>query len=320
MNSPRLLLATLALVATSLFAEDPTTTGAALQAPNEPVVYPLIRVDVEMVAVPFDKGMELLPNLRDPGSIDGAVSQIQKLIASGGATLIGWPELITKSGQRAVTEDIQEVRYATDFVKHRIISTDKFPQDAVVRQGAGAPVPTEFETRNAGITLEVEPVIGPDGVTIDLNLVPQYVRLIDMPVVAMGRDRNDHEWHIDQPRFYTAKTTTSVTLTSGHRMLLAQFRGPEGGDQILFFILKAEVVPSPKQNHKSREVTPAIRTTARTKSSFLAQPATSRQTKCPTAGCPVQPSSSAPCSAPSAGPSPPFVPWPSCRSPLRASN
>ena len=35
--------------------------------------------------------------------------------------------------------------------------------------------PTAFETRNTGVTLEVEPVVGPDGVTIDLNLVPQVV-------------------------------------------------------------------------------------------------------------------------------------------------
>ncbi len=33
--------------------------------------------------------------------------------------------------------------------------------------------PTKFETRNTGVTLEVEPVVGPDGVTIDLNLLPE---------------------------------------------------------------------------------------------------------------------------------------------------
>src|SRR4029079_9017697 len=35
--------------------------------------------------------------------------------------------------------------------------------------------PTAFETRNTGVTLEVEPVVGADGYTIDLNLVPQVV-------------------------------------------------------------------------------------------------------------------------------------------------
>ena len=35
--------------------------------------------------------------------------------------------------------------------------------------------PTSFTTRNTGVTLEVEPVVGPDGYTIDLSLVPQVV-------------------------------------------------------------------------------------------------------------------------------------------------
>ncbi|HEY3899263.1 MAG TPA: hypothetical protein VGM54_11650 [Chthoniobacter sp.] len=234
MKSPRLLLATLTLVAFPLFAE-------------EPAPFLMVRIDVEMVAVPFDKGLELLPNLRDPGSIDGAMSQIQRLVASGGATLIGWPEVITKSGQRAVTEDIQEVRYAAEFASRKTTSGDKSVQETTAPQHSGAPVPTEFETRNAGITLEVEPVIGPDNTTLDLNLVPQYVRLLDKPEAAAGFDQNGHEWHIEQPRFYTAKTTTSVTLLSGHRMLLAQFRGPEGGKEMLLFILKAEVVPVAKK-------------------------------------------------------------------------
>src|SRR5207237_5114707 len=39
----------------------------------------------------------------------------------------------------------------------------------------GPSTPSNFETRNTGVTLEVEPVVGPDGVTIDLNLVPQVV-------------------------------------------------------------------------------------------------------------------------------------------------
>jgi hypothetical protein len=243
MKSPHYILAALTLVASALFGEEPKAPVAVLlgMPPQAPV---MVRVDVEMVAVPFDKGLELLPNLRDPGSIDGAISQIQKLIASGGAMLIGWPEVITHSGQRAVAEDIQEVRYASGFASEKTTSSDKVVTETTAPQHFGAPVPTGIETRNVGITLEVEPVVGPDGSTIDLNLVPQYVRLIDMQVVAVGANRNGREWRIEQPRFYTAKTTTSVMLKSGQRMLLAQFRGLDGNDKILFFILRAEVLPS----------------------------------------------------------------------------
>ena len=35
--------------------------------------------------------------------------------------------------------------------------------------------PTNFEKRNTGVTLTVEPIIGPDSFTIDLNLTPQVV-------------------------------------------------------------------------------------------------------------------------------------------------
>ena len=35
--------------------------------------------------------------------------------------------------------------------------------------------PQDWETRNTGVTLEVEPVVGGDATTIDLNLIPQVV-------------------------------------------------------------------------------------------------------------------------------------------------
>jgi hypothetical protein len=233
MKSP---LLTPILVALSL-----TTLSAFAQVPEAPVV----RVEVQMVSMPLEKGLPLLPNLRDTGSIEGAFSQIQKMIAAGEATLVGWPEVVTKSGQRAATEDIQEVRYATEFDPQPTPTPSNgaektAPKPAEPPHG-GAPVPTAFETRNTGATLEVEPVIGPDGKTIDVNLAPSYVRLLEMAVVAKGRDANGHDWKIEQPRFYAAKTTTSLTLLSGQHVLLAEFRGPEGSDQIQFFILKAEV-------------------------------------------------------------------------------
>jgi len=239
MKSPLRLLAVLTFTALTAFA----------QVPEAPVV----RIEVQMVSMPLEKGLPLLPNLRDTGSIEGAFSQIQKMIAAGEATLNGWPEVVTKSGQRAVTEDIQEVRYASAYGPHPAPASPASGAEKAVPAPApaeplhnGAPLPTEFETRNAGSTLEVEPVIGPDGKTIDLNLAPQNVRLLDFVTAAKGRDANGHDWKIEQPRFYTAKTTTSLTVLSGQHVLLAEFRGPEGSDQIQFFILKAEVKATPK--------------------------------------------------------------------------
>ena len=148
MKSPLFFLIALSLTVLSAFA----------QVPEAPVV----RVEVQMVSMPLEKGLPLIPNLRDAGSIEGAFSQIQKMIAAGEATLNGLPEVVTKSGQRAVTEDIQEVRYATEYGPHPPAtpptSGAEKPAPAPPEPiHSGAPVPTAFETRNTGATLEVEP-------------------------------------------------------------------------------------------------------------------------------------------------------------------
>lgn len=194
-----------------------------------------IRIEVQMVAVPQAKALELLPNLRDAGSTEYAFSEIQKMIARGEAKLIAWPEVTTRSGQRAVTEDIEEVRYATQFDKKQPPSPRPKRKSAKQKDaravGQSAEVPSAFETRNIGVTLEVEPSVSEDGKAVNLKIIPQHVRLLGFKT--------------EQPQFYTTKTTTSLTVASGQRVLLASFRVTEPADHLEFFILKAEVLPSP---------------------------------------------------------------------------
>src|SRR5262249_26156777 len=103
---------------------------------------------------------------------------IRALNQKKGIDLLSAPRLTTKSGQRAVIEVVREFRYPTQF------DPPKIPESVGSTSGqiggtTSVPItpttPTGFETRNTGVTLEVEPVVGPDGVTIDLNLVPQVV-------------------------------------------------------------------------------------------------------------------------------------------------
>ena len=99
--------------------------------------------------------------------------------------------------------------------------------------------PGHFETRNTGVTLEVEPVVGPDGVTIDLNLVPQVVEFegfinYGSPILApsssflntvTGGLINSPQSVltpnvINQPIFSTRKVTTSVSVWDGQTVVL----------------------------------------------------------------------------------------------------
>src|SRR5438105_3793366 len=161
---------------------------------------------------------------------------IRALNQKKGIDLLSAPKVTTKSGQRAIIELVREFRYPTEFTQPQL------PQiassgTAAVNPITGLPIATtvpvvvtpttqtKFETRNTGVTLEVEPVVGADGATIDLNLIPQVVEFegfinYGSPINAVGVNTMAGisvsqpilltENVINQPIFSTRKVTTSV--------------------------------------------------------------------------------------------------------------
>src|SRR5438128_5533704 len=158
-----------------------------------------------------------------------------------GVDLLSAPKVTTKSGQRAIIEIVREFRYPTAFTPPQIptltttTSTTIVGQNPVVPVVAAPSTPQTFETRNTGVTLEVEPVVGPDGVTIDLNLVPQVVEFegfinYGSPINAIGISTiagisvsapiTLTQNVINQPIFSTRKVTTNVSVWDGQTVVL----------------------------------------------------------------------------------------------------
>src|SRR5438128_8386581 len=105
---------------------------------------------------------------------------IRALNQKKGIDLLSAPKITTKSGQRAVIEIVREFRYPTQFTEPKVPDiqgrgSSTSTSTTIALPVVGPSTPSNFETRNTGVTLEVEPVVGPDGITIDLNLVPQVV-------------------------------------------------------------------------------------------------------------------------------------------------
>jgi type II secretory pathway component GspD/PulD (secretin)/tetratricopeptide (TPR) repeat protein len=163
---------------------------------------------------------------------------IRALNQKKGVDLLSAPKVTTKSGQRAVIEIVREFRYPTTFTQPQVPSIGT---STVVTGSQVVPVvvtpttPQTFETRNTGVTLEVEPVVGPDGVTIDLNLVPQVVEFegfinYGSPINAVGVNtvgvisRSQPvlltENVINQPVFSTRKVTTNVSVWDGQTVVI----------------------------------------------------------------------------------------------------
>jgi len=180
------------------------------------------------------------------GAIAGVFSDPQfQIVMRGlnqkqGVDLLSSPKVTTKSGQRAVIEVIREFRYPTEFTPPQIPQTFGNPLavGAAATSSTGSfPVtpttPTAFETRNTGVTLEVEPVVGPDGYTIDLSLVPQVVEFEGFinygspitssatnPLTGVATQTVITPNVINQPIFSTRKITTSVSVFDGSTVML----------------------------------------------------------------------------------------------------
>jgi general secretion pathway protein D len=167
---------------------------------------------------------------------------IRALHQKKGVDLLSAPRVTTKSGQRAVIEIVREFRYPTQFQPPQIpqnfgsLSSGPAITAGQTSTSSTFPVtpttPTAFETRNTGVTLEVEPVVGPDGVTIDLNLVPQVVEFegfinygspiqtFSTNLVGVSTPQVITENVINQPIFSARKVTTSVSVWDGQTVVL----------------------------------------------------------------------------------------------------
>ena len=169
---------------------------------------------------------------------------IRALNQKKGIDLLSAPRVTTKSGQRAVIEIVREFRYPTQFQPPQIPQTvgntgSNLTTGATQSVPITPTTPTAFETRNTGVTLEVEPVVGPDGTTIDLNLVPQVVEFegfinYGSPIFASSSSFFNTLTGgivtsppslltanvINQPIFSTRKVTTSVSVYDGSTVVL----------------------------------------------------------------------------------------------------
>jgi general secretion pathway protein D len=181
---------------------------------------------------------------------------IRALNQKKGVDLMAAPKVTTKSGQKATITISREFPYPQEFEPPQVPQNSGGGSAVVTGFSQSDPVvtpsfPTDFTTRNLGVTLEVEPQIGPDGYTIDLTLSPEVVDFegfinygspIAVPTrqfvgTQVLRNANDSitgildvftpttqkiltENVINQPIFSTRKVTTNVSIWDGQTIAL----------------------------------------------------------------------------------------------------
>jgi len=164
---------------------------------------------------------------------------VRALSQKKGVDLMSAPSVTTRSGQRATIEVVREFIYPTEFDPPQIPQT--FGSVGGTNGTAGAsggsfPVtpttPTAFDMRPVGVRMEVDPVLGPDGFTIDLSLAPEVTEFegfvnYGSPINTSATDAFGNpttvvltENRIEQPIFSTRKVTTAVTIWDGQTVAM----------------------------------------------------------------------------------------------------
>ena len=225
--------------------------ASAQQAPVAPKYD--VSVELRCLSLPHELGVSIVRKLQSPKPDDKAagLEELDALLAKGTAILHGWPMVTMHNGLKGTAENIEEIRYATGFEAGQLnrISNDQNGPSGLKQEqfvdGDVKPLATSFETRNTGVTLEVEPIVREDGKSAELNFVAQHVRLQSIDRMTIEHE-NTTEKKVnkviqEQPRFATMKVMTAEEMKNGEQRLVGLFTVPGGQKLLELFLLRLEI-------------------------------------------------------------------------------
>ena len=121
--------------------------------------------------------------------------------------------LRTKSGQRAVVENVTNYIYPTEFTQPQIPGS--FSSDKIQPPPIPLPVaPTAFEKKDVGDSLEAEPTLSQDAKSVDFQFRVSHVGLARRE--KWGREITE----LEQPQFEMQTLSTNATASVGSPRLV----------------------------------------------------------------------------------------------------
>jgi hypothetical protein len=145
-----------------------------------------------------------------------------------------------RSGNRGVWEDIHEIRYASEYdvegevpqieptrylqpktfaEQLQILTLNRAQKTTMLKDPAISPA--AFETRNAGFTVEIEPMLQQDGTTVDFQIAVNDTKLAGCAPYYQREINGKMQLAIEQPIFSTMRISTNLSVTLGKSALLA---------------------------------------------------------------------------------------------------
>ena len=158
---------------------------------------------------------------------------LRGLAQKKGVDLMTAPSITARSGQKATIEVIREFIYPTEYDPPQLPQASNNGGGVFGGGGGGVGIatpatPTAFETKNTGVTLEIEPTIGENDFVIDLRFLPEIVEFegfinYGSPIQSPSTDILGNsvnavitENRIEMPVFSKRSVNTSLTIYDGY--------------------------------------------------------------------------------------------------------
>ncbi|MFK5920943.1 MAG: hypothetical protein QM496_02090 [Verrucomicrobiota bacterium] len=217
-------------------------------------ITPDIGILVEYISLDHQAASELLRKFTPKAAdVTELRDELEQMIDNKKANLLETTWLWSRSGQRAKTESVREAIYATEYTPPEMpknidppVISDPAENEASSNSDIQliSSMPTAWEMRNVGTTLECDPVLSSDHKLISISLAPEIVTQLedryftreDFEKTAYGVE------HISMPTFYAIKDTVQIEVTPGKYNLLGIHTPNDDTSKRILVLLRADLI------------------------------------------------------------------------------
>jgi len=212
---------------------------------------PNVGILIEYISVDHVTANRIIGEISaNPNNVEKTRDSLEEMIDAGKADLVETVWVRARSGDRAKTESIIEHIYPTEYDPPEIpnllgnVSSNSPDDENSSRIHITHGMPSAFEIRNVGTTLEVDPVLSDDFSSINLNLAPEIV-------VFKGNQDFTREGFEDtakgidnmmMPLFHTIKDTTQMVVVPGKYNLLGIHTPHDDKTKRILVLLRADLI------------------------------------------------------------------------------
>jgi hypothetical protein len=254
-----LLLAGILSAATAPAADDPFVRAPGEEVPEGDDNPKFVSICFETFSVSLAEAVALYHG--QPNDI-ALYKEVTSRVAKGKAKQEAFVVVRARSGERAMLKNTSEFSYPVSYLpaanpggkqsspptpKPNTPASAPAPATPTTPPTSALPFPTEFKTRDVGLTLVIEPVIGQNDRIIDLRIEPVLVTLADRAKWGQGDSATE------TPVFETQSVATANTMLDGQTQLLGTMSRPpeskvdaESADRIWFAFVTPKVVTVPR--------------------------------------------------------------------------